>query len=165
MQRLMKVCLSLLFTLAVLCGCATAPRGAAESKPGMGTCTVCRYNNDLACVEFAQGRIPGKDLLLLQQDLRSRLQQEPREIRPRVLVRDGAVRNLASGLPACRACECMSPFLLFSRRSFADALPPLTPNRSPKRLPRQTARLITSMGRFNSPGSRMDLISLVTTRW
>ena len=48
----MKVCLSLLFTLAVLCGCATTPRGAAESKPGMGTCTVCRYNNDLACVEF-----------------------------------------------------------------------------------------------------------------
>ena len=48
----MKVCLSLLFSLAILCGCATEPRGAAELKPGMGTCTVCRYNNDLACVEF-----------------------------------------------------------------------------------------------------------------
>jgi YHS domain-containing protein len=37
---------------ALLCGCATPPRGAAASNGPTGTCTVCRYNNDLACVEF-----------------------------------------------------------------------------------------------------------------
>jgi|SRR6185503_8596181 len=52
MRGLMRVCLLLLCSLALLCGCATAPRGAAESKGETGTCTVCRYNNDLACVEF-----------------------------------------------------------------------------------------------------------------
>ena len=44
--------LLMLFSLAILSGCATTPQGSAGSNPQMGTCTVCRYNNDLACVEF-----------------------------------------------------------------------------------------------------------------
>lgn len=34
---------------ALLCGCATP--SSSGSGP-TGTCEVCRYNNDLACVEF-----------------------------------------------------------------------------------------------------------------
>ncbi len=52
MHSLMRVWLLLICSLALLCGCATAPRGAATPKGEMGMCTVCRYNNDLACVEF-----------------------------------------------------------------------------------------------------------------
>lgn len=44
--------LLMLFSLAILSGCATAPQGAAGSNGPTGTCSVCRYNNDLACVEF-----------------------------------------------------------------------------------------------------------------
>ena len=52
MQRFMKVWLLLISSLAILFGCATAPQGAAATNGQTGTCTVCRYNNDLACVEF-----------------------------------------------------------------------------------------------------------------
>lgn len=38
--------------MLLLTACATEPRGAAKADPQMATCHVCRYNNDLACVEF-----------------------------------------------------------------------------------------------------------------
>ena len=52
MQHFMKVWLLLISSVAMLSGCATAPQGAATTNGPTGTCTVCRYNNDLACVEF-----------------------------------------------------------------------------------------------------------------
>lgn len=46
---------ALVAVIALLCGCATTSHPAAEANTqtaGMATCCVCRYNNDLACVEF-----------------------------------------------------------------------------------------------------------------
>ena len=37
--------------VALFCGCATNSRPTAAGGQ-TGTCEVCRYNNDLACVEF-----------------------------------------------------------------------------------------------------------------
>lgn len=41
-----------LAVVALFCGCATNPQPTAAGGGQTGTCEVCRYNNDLACVEF-----------------------------------------------------------------------------------------------------------------
>ena len=50
----MKAILQLFVLATVLCviaGCATQSQDAAQSDP-RATCHVCRYNNDLACVNI-----------------------------------------------------------------------------------------------------------------
>ncbi len=44
--------LATLAAVAFFCGCATNAPQSREAGGQTGTCEVCRYNNDLACVEF-----------------------------------------------------------------------------------------------------------------
>ena len=53
-HQLMKQILKLFVLTLALCliaGCATQSKDAAQSGPA-ATCYVCRYNNDLACVNI-----------------------------------------------------------------------------------------------------------------
>lgn len=50
MNQILKL-FGLTMVLCLIAGCATQSKDAAQSGPS-ATCYVCRYNNDLACVNI-----------------------------------------------------------------------------------------------------------------
>ena len=81
MNHILKV-FGLAATLCLIAGCATQSNDATQSGP-VATCYVCRYNNDLSCVNIrVKDRTPrteyhGKTYFFCSDDCRDTFLKKP----------------------------------------------------------------------------------------
>lgn len=93
MMKTILPLLALAAVLGLLGGCATPPQTTAPSTP-RATCCVCRYNNDLACVDIrVKAATPrtehqGKTYFFCSADCREAFLKTPEKYLPRGNDRD-----------------------------------------------------------------------------
>ena len=81
---MMKSIGTLVLTLLVLAGCATAPR-ETKLEAGTAVCCVCQHNNDLACLKVKvteatpKAEYDGRTYCFCSEDCRKSFQKTPRK--------------------------------------------------------------------------------------
>jgi YHS domain-containing protein len=75
--------------LALVSGCVTSPHDSSQNSGPTATCEVCRYNNDLACVNVRlkdstpRAEYAGKVYYFCSEDCRTDFLKNPKKYLPK----------------------------------------------------------------------------------